>query len=89
MAEKTTAQPESGLDRHTMGTMVALGAEGDPLDENGTPVSSNTSCIESAAGVGDGAHTGLASIVTEVCFLLATSSRRWSQSFGTRQRPRR
>jgi adenine/guanine/hypoxanthine permease len=35
-------------------------------------VSSNTSYIESAAGVGNGAHTGLASIVTGVCFLLAT-----------------
>jgi adenine/guanine/hypoxanthine permease len=35
-------------------------------------VSSNTSYIESAAGVGEGARTGLASIVTGVCFLLAT-----------------
>ena len=35
-------------------------------------MSSNTSYIESAAGVGDGARTGLASIVTGVCFLLAT-----------------
>ncbi|WP_046470078.1 NCS2 family permease [Allosalinactinospora lopnorensis] len=35
-------------------------------------VSTNTSYIESAAGVGDGARTGLASIVTGVCFLLAT-----------------
>ena len=77
----------------TVGTMVAVGAEGDLLDESGKPpntqrilivdsvaaaaggagsVSSNTSYIESAAGVGDGARTGLASIVTGVCFLLAT-----------------
>jgi AGZA family xanthine/uracil permease-like MFS transporter len=77
----------------TMGTMVAVGAEGDLLDETGKPhntqrilvvdsvaaaaggaasVSSNTSYIESAAGVGDGARTGLASIVTGVCFLLTT-----------------
>ncbi len=35
-------------------------------------VSSNTSYIESAAGVGDGARTGLASVVTGVLFLLAT-----------------
>ncbi len=35
-------------------------------------VSSNTSYIESAAGVGDGARTGLASIVTGVLFLLST-----------------
>jgi len=35
-------------------------------------VSSNTSYIESASGVGDGARTGLASIVTGVLFLLAT-----------------
>lgn len=77
----------------TMGTMVAIGAEGDLLDEQGNPprtrrilivdsiaaaaggaagVSSNTSYIESATGVGDGARTGLASIVTGVAFLLAT-----------------
>ena len=77
----------------TMGTMVAVGAEGDLLDEDGNPpntrrilivdsiaaaaggaasVSSNTSYIESAAGVGEGARTGLASVVTGVLFLLAT-----------------
>ncbi len=77
----------------TMGTMVAVGAEGDLLDEQGNPpnsqrilvvdslaaaaggaagVSSNTSYIESAAGVGEGARTGLASVVTGILFLLAT-----------------
>jgi AGZA family xanthine/uracil permease-like MFS transporter len=76
----------------TMGTVVAVGAEGDLLDENGTPphlssvlmvdsiaaaagglgsVSSNTSYVESVAGVGEGARTGLASVVTGVGFLLA------------------
>ncbi len=35
-------------------------------------VSSNTSYIESAAGVGEGARTGVASIVTGLLFLLAT-----------------
>jgi AGZA family xanthine/uracil permease-like MFS transporter len=35
-------------------------------------VSSSTSYIESASGVGDGARTGLASVVTGVLFLLAT-----------------
>ncbi|MCW2800245.1 MAG: permease [Aeromicrobium sp.] len=35
-------------------------------------ISSNTSYIESASGVGDGARTGLASIVTGVLFLLST-----------------
>ena len=35
-------------------------------------MSSNTSYIESASGVGDGARTGLASVVTGVLFLLAT-----------------
>jgi AGZA family xanthine/uracil permease-like MFS transporter len=35
-------------------------------------VSSNTSYIESAAGVGEGARTGLASVVTGVLLLLAT-----------------
>lgn len=34
--------------------------------------SSNTSYIESAAGVGDGARTGLASVVTGIAFLLST-----------------
>ena len=34
-------------------------------------VSSNTSYIESAAGVGEGARTGLASVVTGVLFLFA------------------
>ncbi|GAB3622922.1 NCS2 family permease [Mariniluteicoccus endophyticus] len=75
----------------TMGTVVAVGAEGDLLDEDGTPphltsilavdsvaamagglgsVSSNTSYVESAAGVGEGARTGLASVVTGCAFLL-------------------
>jgi AGZA family xanthine/uracil permease-like MFS transporter len=35
-------------------------------------VSSNTSYIESASGVGEGARTGFASVVTGVMFLLAT-----------------
>ncbi|MEP6666728.1 MAG: NCS2 family permease, partial [Nocardioidaceae bacterium] len=35
-------------------------------------VSSNTSYIESASGVGEGARTGLASVVTGVLFLLGT-----------------
>src|SRR5699024_9191893 len=35
-------------------------------------VSSNTSYVESTAGVADGARTGLASGVTGLCFLLAT-----------------
>jgi adenine/guanine/hypoxanthine permease len=76
----------------TMGTMTAIGAEADLLDEEGNPpgterilvidslaaaaggaagVSSNTSYIESASGVGEGARTGLASVVTGVLFLLA------------------
>lgn len=76
----------------TMGTIVAVGAEGDLLDENGNPphtreillvdslsavagglgaVSSNTSYIESASGVGEGARTGLASVVTGGAFLLS------------------
>ena len=77
----------------TMGTMVAIGAEAELLDKEGSPpnaqqilivdsiaaaaggaasVSSNTSYIESAAGVADGARTGLASVVTGIAFLLAT-----------------
>ncbi len=76
----------------TMGTMVAVGSEGQMLDEQGTPpnsgkiliidslgavagglggVSSNTAYVESTAGVGEGARTGLASVVTGVLFLLA------------------
>lgn len=77
----------------TMGTMVAVGAEGGLLDEEGNPpntrrilvvdalgavaggagsTSTNTAFIESAAGVGEGARTGLASVVTGILFLLAT-----------------
>jgi len=76
----------------TVGTVTAVGAEGDLLDENrnlpksqpvllvdslaaaaggAASVSSNTSYIESAAGVADGARTGLASVATGVLFLLA------------------
>ncbi len=76
----------------TMGTMVAVGSEGDLLDEDGAPhgsaqilmvdslgaiagglggVSSNTAYVESTAGVGEGARTGLSSVVTGVLFLIA------------------
>src|SRR5690606_38141612 len=76
----------------TMGTMVAVGQEGNLLDEKGTPprtreillvdsiaaaaggmasTSSNTSYIESAAGVAEGARTGVANLVTGGLFLLA------------------
>ncbi|GAA3681464.1 NCS2 family permease [Nocardioides ginsengisoli] len=75
----------------TMGTMTAIGAEADLLDEQGVPphaerilvvdsiaaiaggaagTSSSTSYIESASGVGEGARTGLASVVTGLLFLL-------------------
>ena len=76
----------------TVGTITAVGAEADMLDEdrnlpNSQPVllvdslaaaaggaasvSSNTTFIESASGVGDGARTGLASVVTGALFLVA------------------
>ncbi|MEJ3749919.1 NCS2 family permease [Actinomycetes bacterium KLBMP 9797] len=76
----------------TMGTMVAVGQEGNLLDDDGTPprtreillvdsvaaaaggaasVSSNTSYIESAAGVAEGARTGAANLVTGALFLVA------------------
>ncbi len=35
-------------------------------------MSSNTAYIESAAGVGEGARTGLASVITGIAFLLTT-----------------
>ncbi|MGN6721632.1 MAG: NCS2 family permease, partial [Marmoricola sp.] len=75
-----------------LGTMTAIGAEANLLDEEGMPpksqrilivdalaasaggvggVSSNTAFIESASGVGEGARTGLAPIVTGILFLLA------------------
>jgi len=47
-------------------------------------ISSNTSYIESAAGVGEGARTGLASVVTGVLFLLTTFLAPLSPSFLTR-----
>ncbi|AEV81439.1 permease [Actinoplanes sp. SE50] len=76
----------------TMGTMVAVGQEGELLDDEGMPprtreillvdslaaaaggaasVSSNTSFVESASGVGEGARTGVANLVTGGLFLLA------------------
>ncbi|SKC38974.1 NCS2 family permease [Krasilnikoviella flava] len=77
----------------TMGTMVAVGAEGKLLDKEGNPprtrailvadsvaaiaggvgsTSSNTAYVESTTGVGAGARTGLAAVVTGIAFLAAT-----------------
>jgi AGZA family xanthine/uracil permease-like MFS transporter len=77
----------------TVGTVTAVGAEGDLLDADrnlprsqpvllvdslaaaaggASSISSNTTFIESASGVGDGARTGLASVVTGALFLVAT-----------------
>jgi AGZA family xanthine/uracil permease-like MFS transporter len=76
----------------TVGSVTAVGAEGDLLDEDrnlprsqpvlvvdslaaaaggAASVSSNTTYVESTAGVADGARTGLASVATGVLFLLA------------------
>ena len=76
----------------TMGTVIAVGAEGKLLDKDdnlpgatrvlfvdsvaaaaggASSVSSNTTYIESASGVADGARTGLASVVTGGLFLVA------------------
>ncbi|TQN37644.1 AGZA family xanthine/uracil permease-like MFS transporter [Blastococcus colisei] len=76
----------------TVGTVTAVGAEGELLNEKRNlpksqpvllvdslaaaaggagSVSSNTTYIESTAGVADGARTGLASIVTGLLFLVA------------------
>jgi AGZA family xanthine/uracil permease-like MFS transporter len=76
----------------TVGSVTAVGAEGDLLDEErnlprsqpvllvdsvaaaaggAASISSNTTYVESAAGVADGARTGLASVATGVLFLLA------------------
>ena len=76
----------------TMGTMVAVGSEGNLLDDEGIPegsrgilivdslgaifggiggVSSNTAYVESSAGVGEGARTGLASVFTGGLFLVS------------------
>ena len=76
----------------TVGTVTAVGAEGNLLDEDRNlpksqpvllidslaaaaggagSVSSNTTYIESASGVADGARTGLASVGTGVLFLIA------------------
>lgn len=76
----------------TVGTVVAVGSEGQLLNSEGEPprlreillvdsiaalagglasTSSNTSYIESTAGVAEGARTGFASVVTGLAFLLA------------------
>jgi adenine/guanine/hypoxanthine permease len=59
---------EDGTPPHTQRILVvdSIGAAAGGLGG----VSSNTSYIESATGVGEGARTGLASVVTGVCFLL-------------------
>jgi adenine/guanine/hypoxanthine permease len=78
----------------TLGTMIAVGAEGALLDADDMPpnaarilavdsiaaaaggaasVSSNTSYVESVAGVAEGARTGLASVVTGVLLLISTA----------------
>lgn len=61
-AEGTPPRPQQILVVDSLGA-VAGGA---------ASVSSNTAYIESATGVGEGARTGLASVVTGVMFLLAT-----------------
>lgn len=76
----------------SMGTMVAVGQEGDLVTPDGSvprakeillvdsiaaaaggaaSTSSNTSYIESAAGVAEGARTGVANLVTGALFLVA------------------
>ena len=59
---------EAGMPPHTERILVvdSLGA----IAGGAGGVSSNTSYIESASGVGEGARTGLASVVTGVLFLL-------------------
>ena len=52
-------------------------------------VSSNTTYIESASGVADGARTGLASVGTGVLFLSRCSSARWCRSCPRRPPPPR
>ena len=47
-------------------------------------ISSNTSYIESAAGVGEGARTGLASVVTGLAFLLTTFLSTSSSNYSLR-----
>ena len=59
----------------TMGTMVAVGAEGNLLDKDGNPPKTRQILIIdslAASGVAEGARTGLASVVTGVLFLLST-----------------
>ena len=93
----------------TMGTMVAIGAEGDLLDEHGNPpktreilvvdslaaiaggvggVSSNTSYVESAAGVGEGPARAWPPWSPAACSPCPCSSHRWSRWSPTRQLPR-
>jgi adenine/guanine/hypoxanthine permease len=60
---------EHGMPEHTTGILLvdSFAAAAGGLGS----VSSNTSYIESTTGVGEGARTGLASVVTGVAFLLA------------------
>ncbi|MCU1616839.1 MAG: Xanthine/uracil/vitamin permease [Frankiales bacterium] len=71
----TAVGAEGGLldeDRNLPGSQPVLLVDSLAAAAGGAAsVSSNTTYIESAAGVGDGARTGLASVATGVLFLLA------------------
>lgn len=76
MGTMTAVGAEAGLndeDGAPVGTQRILVVDSVAAAVGGAAgVSSNTSYVESTAGVADGARTGLASVVTGVCFLLAT-----------------
>ncbi len=70
VAAEADLQDEQGNPPNTQRILIvdSLGAAAG----GAASVSSNTAYIESSAGVGDGARTGLASVVTGILFLLAT-----------------
>ena len=55
----------------TIGTLVGVSSKAGMLDENEKLQNIKPALLESSAGVGAGARTGLASVVTAVLFLLA------------------
>lgn len=61
---------ENGVPEHSERIMVVDSIAA--MAGGASSISSNTAFIESASGVGEGARTGLASIVTGTMFLLAT-----------------
>jgi len=69
VGEEAELNDEDGIPEDAQGILIVDSVAA--IAGGAASVSSNTSYIESASGVGDGARTGLASVVTGIAFLVA------------------